>query len=299
MSALNKKKPADVINFNSPAQIRSLKNVAEAGGDDRKNKAEMSVLEGRGSCLGNRIPYPSKCMGKRRAATAAGWLSHSSIRQLQANLETENQEAKLITQPLLDTENGFVKDLESYLSHRGTLELRRKELLHKRWTERVWIPIQRSVREQLSPGRDGEPEKLRSAILHYIQYCNSKKFVSLESYDPNEYDPFLHVINRPNYFKVSSPALKDPLLLQSRSREREIRAVLRCQTGQAITHKHINDFLQRSLPQVPQLCCYVPATTAPSGENESSWDSSRRRRLCQTFPVKKHLESCSLGPRDL
>ncbi|XP_036406211.1 protein FAM228A [Megalops cyprinoides] len=167
-----------------------------------------------------------------------------------ANLETENREARLITQPLLDTENGFVKDLDSYLSHRGTLELRKRELLHKRWTERVWAPIQKSIEEHLSLCCCEEAERMRSALLHYVEYCNAKGFVSLEDYDPNEYDPFLHHINRPHYFKVSTPALKDPLLHQSRERNKEIRTVLRCQTGHVYTRKQIEDLLRFNLPHV-------------------------------------------------
>ncbi|KAJ8356477.1 hypothetical protein SKAU_G00192710 [Synaphobranchus kaupii] len=71
---------------------------------------------------------------------------------------------------MLDTEKGFVKDLDSYLSHRGTLELRKKELLHMRWTERVWMPIQKNIRDHQCV----DEEKMRSAILHYLEHCNTK-----------------------------------------------------------------------------------------------------------------------------
>ncbi|XP_064197090.1 protein FAM228A isoform X2 [Anguilla rostrata] len=148
-----------------------------------------------------------------------------------AIVEHEHQEARLITWPMVDTEKGFVKDLDSYLSHRGTLELRKKELLHMRWTERVWMPIQKNIRDHHLLCQGKEAEKMRSAVLHYLEHCNTKGFVSLESYDPNEYDPFLHLISGPRYFKVSTPSLKDPLLLQSRDRTREMRTVLHCQTG--------------------------------------------------------------------
>ncbi|XP_061099955.1 protein FAM228A isoform X2 [Conger conger] len=67
----------------------------------------ISVSDSKRSCLGNRIPYPTKCVGKLSAPV--GWLSHSSMRRLQAILENENQEARLITQRMLDTEKGFVK----------------------------------------------------------------------------------------------------------------------------------------------------------------------------------------------
>nr|XP_046155543.1 protein FAM228A [Oncorhynchus gorbuscha] len=102
------------------------------------------------------------------------WLSHTSFRRLQVKLESENQEARAITQPLLDTENGFVKDLERYLCQQERAELRKRELLHKRWTERVWTPIQRSVENQVPHCCYDEAERIRSMFLNYIHYCNSK-----------------------------------------------------------------------------------------------------------------------------
>ncbi|XP_052380593.1 protein FAM228A isoform X7 [Oncorhynchus keta] len=144
------------------------------------------------------------------------WLSHTSFRRLQVKLESENQEARAITQPLLDTENGFVKvttilsengfvkDLERYLCQQERAELRKRELLHKRWTERVWTPIQRSVENQVPHCCYDEAERIRSMFLNYIHYCNSK---------------------------VATPASRDPLFLQSRDGTKEKRAVLRCQTG--------------------------------------------------------------------
>uniref|UniRef100_A0A673VMY4 Protein FAM228B n=1 Tax=Salmo trutta TaxID=8032 RepID=A0A673VMY4_SALTR len=129
------------------------------------------------------------------------WLSHTSFRRLQVKLESENQEARAITQPLLDTENGFVKDLERFLCQQERVELRKRELLHKRWTERVWTPIQRSVENQVSRCCCYEEAEM---FLHYIHYCNSK---------------------------VNTPASRDPLFLQSREGIKEKRAVLRCQTG--------------------------------------------------------------------
>ncbi|KAJ8410262.1 hypothetical protein AAFF_G00202430 [Aldrovandia affinis] len=314
MSVQSKKgMPAGLITW-TPTTTSTVKCAAEADGGDWKNTA-VSTSGSRRSCPGNRIPYSAKCAGRRRAT--AGWLSHSSIGQLQAKLEIENLETRLITQPLLDTENGFVKDLDSYLSHRGTLELRKKELLHKRWTERVWTPIQRNIRDHISHGHGDEAERMRSAILHYIEHCNMKGFVSLESYDPDEYDPFLHLIHGPRHFKVSTPALKDPLLLQSRERAREMRAVLRCQTGHVYTRQQMEELLKLNLPGVPRSCFNgavgMPVARAPSGESESIWKSNRlqdspsslpnrmarRRRLCQTAPERKGPEPCCLGSREL
>ncbi|XP_017570211.1 protein FAM228A isoform X1 [Pygocentrus nattereri] len=160
-------------------------------------------------------------------------LSPCSITQLQEQLLSEQQEADAITQPLLDTENGFIKDLELYLDHRDSAALRKRELLHRRWTQCVWQPIQRSVEQHFARCCCEAAEPMRMMLEHYINYGNAKGFVSLETYDPQEYEPFLLHLSRPHSFQVSTLPLKDPLSLQARARMNEKRTILRCQTGQA------------------------------------------------------------------
>uniref|UniRef100_A0A673VZ85 Family with sequence similarity 228 member B n=1 Tax=Salmo trutta TaxID=8032 RepID=A0A673VZ85_SALTR len=147
-------------------------------------------------------------------------------------LESENQEARAITQPLLDTENGFVKDLERFLCQQERVELRKRELLHKRWTERVWTPIQRSVENQVSRCCCYEEAEM---FLHYIHYCNSKVQYTVI------------------YYTVNTPASRDPLFLQSREGIKEKRAVLRCQTG-VTDHNPIENLRPTNLTHLHQLC---------------------------------------------
>ncbi|KAG8011235.1 hypothetical protein GBF38_005939 [Nibea albiflora] len=128
---------------------------------------------------------------------------------VKAKMEAESQQAKEIIQPLLDTENGFVKELERFLSQRDVAELRRRELQHKRWTERVWFPLQRKVEEHASSCSPVEAKRRQSLYSHYLHHCNTKGFVFLETYDPKEYNPFLLNIKQPHYFKA------DTLLLAS------------------------------------------------------------------------------------
>ncbi|XP_036436986.1 protein FAM228A [Colossoma macropomum] len=166
-------------------------------------------------------------------------LTPCSVKQLQKQLFSEQQEADAIAQPLLDTENGFIKDLELYLDHRDSVALKKRELLHRRWTQCVWRPVQRSVEQRFAHSCCEGVEPMRTMLAYYINYCNAKGFVSLESYDPQEYEPFLLHISRPHSFQVSTPPLKDPLSLQSRARMKEKRTILRCHTG------HVNDCKQQ------------------------------------------------------
>ncbi|XP_071775131.2 protein FAM228A [Centroberyx gerrardi] len=197
--------------------------------------------------------------GNRAEAWASGppqgpqldWLSHTSLRRLQ--VEAENQQARAIIQPLLDTENDFLKELESFLSQRDAAELRKRELLHKRWTERVWTPLQKRVEERMSSCCYEEAKRRRSLYSHYIHHCNAKGFVFLESYDPQEYNPFLLNSQKPHYFKLNSSAIKGPLCLQSRERVKEKRTALSCETGRKHTRRQAEQLLQSDLPHLVPL----------------------------------------------
>ncbi|XP_015194545.2 protein FAM228A isoform X3 [Lepisosteus oculatus] len=177
----------------------------------------------------NKIPWVSDCVLKRK--DAVDWLSRNPFTRMQAKLHAENHEAQLLAQSVLDTENGFVKELDNYLNYRDVLELRKKELLHKKWKECVSEPIQKQIKEHINKYCYQEAEQMRSMFLQYLDYCNTKGFVFLKDYDPREYNPFLLHINRPHYFKVSTPILEDPLLIQHQDRMKEKGIVLQCQTG--------------------------------------------------------------------
>ncbi|KAA0708668.1 hypothetical protein E1301_Tti008078 [Triplophysa tibetana] len=97
-----------------------------------------------------------------------------SKKQLMEQFHSEQKEAYAITQPLLDTEAGFIKNLEDYLNHRDTLALKKRELLHKRWTECVWLPVQRSIAQHFTLHGYNQTKNMRSMHTHYINYSNAK-----------------------------------------------------------------------------------------------------------------------------
>ncbi|XP_016139263.1 protein FAM228A isoform X3 [Sinocyclocheilus grahami] len=165
-------------------------------------------------------------------------LSPSSKKQLQEQLHSEQQEVDAIIQPLLETEAGFIKNLDHYLTLRGTLDLRKRKLLHKRWTQSVWLP----------------------------------GFVFLESYDPLEYNPFEHHFNTPHHRKISTPKLEDPLSLQSRARIKEKTAILRCQTGHVYRRQQVEELLQ-SPPVSQQSRKQSRAKASRDTASERLWEN--------------------------
>ncbi|KAG7239148.1 hypothetical protein INR49_029899 [Caranx melampygus] len=180
MGPMKKKNTADgLITFHTSFPASLLKPeeclaVVKDATSARKCSSQLSV---RPRSTGKRVKA-----GKRDEPLPSGpqplvkqdWLSHTSLRQLQEKVEAENQEARELIRPLLDTENGFMKELERFLSKRDVAELRRKELLHKRWTECVWFPLQKRVEEQVSSCSPLEAKRRQSLYNLYLHHCNTK-----------------------------------------------------------------------------------------------------------------------------
>lgn len=68
----------------------------------------------------------------------------------------------------------FQQEVELRLRRQRIQDLRRRELLHKRWSEAVWTPIQRGVEQHMAQAAGQETRRLRAMLLHYIHHCNAK-----------------------------------------------------------------------------------------------------------------------------
>ncbi|KAF1376517.1 hypothetical protein PFLUV_G00212310 [Perca fluviatilis] len=236
MSPKKNNSASGVITFHTPFHVSLLKSeecmaVGKDATDRRKSPSHPSErTRSISKCVRAEKKDESSPSGPQSGATQY-WLSHTSIRRLQAKMEDDNQQVKATIQAILDTENGFMKELERFLGQRDVTELRRRELLHKRWTERVWFPLQRRVKKHVSSCSPVAVKRRLSLYSHYLHQCNSKGVVLLESYDLREYNPFLLHIKKPHYVKLSTADLKDPLYLQLHERLKEKRTARSCEEG--------------------------------------------------------------------
>ncbi|MED6293491.1 hypothetical protein CHARACLAT_011133 [Characodon lateralis] len=177
MTYLKKKRPSGVITVYNPFPVSLLKieehmaDVKETTGSSRSLAQPSVRAKSSFMCVrsGIRNQVPSLCGPKLRDQ-----LSHTSLRQLQAKMETENHQVQELLQPLLNRENGFMKELESYLTQRDIAELRKRELLHKRWTERVCFPLQKRVEERVSSCNLMVAKKYQNMYGHYLRHSKSK-----------------------------------------------------------------------------------------------------------------------------
>ncbi|XP_033741143.1 protein FAM228B-like isoform X7 [Pecten maximus] len=180
------------------------------------------------------------------------WLNEKTVKGLQEKSDIETREARKLYEPLLETEDTFVKNLEEYITYKDVMEQRKKEMLHKKWNDRVFEPLRKNIIDAMDS--DDWPElDRRKRELHkqYLEFTNQKGHVFLDTMDPEEY--YAQALNghRPAPIKVSTAALRDPLLSQGRQRSAEDRTILRCITGYNYTDKDLEQVKLPPLPLVP------------------------------------------------
>ncbi|XP_052708818.1 protein FAM228B-like isoform X6 [Crassostrea angulata] len=261
------------------------------------------------------------------------WLNEKTVKGLQERSDVETKEARELYNPLLEVENTFVRDMENVVSSKEVLDLRKKEMLHKKWNDRVYEPL----REKIIDVMDGEdwPElDRRKRELHkqYLEFVNEKGHVFLDTMDPSEY--YAQALNghRPapikvyfsekkhsclkwskhmaaakrrfdhQHYKIATKAFRDPLLSQGRERSAEERTILRCLTGNDYTDKDIEQVKLPPLPLVPlgrHGTDSVRWLEMPLHNIESTPRMASRRRMHGTFNQSQlDFEQWSKAQRD-
>ncbi|XP_061317770.1 protein FAM228B [Pezoporus flaviventris] len=151
---------------------------------------------------------------------------------------------------ILDRENYFVREVDRYLRHNEFLDLRKKEMLYKKWLEDVSEPLLQKIEGKMDSKSSEEIRKRKEEQLSlYLDYCKKKGYVILDAYDPSEYDPFF-LRTSTDWWKVSTPALQDPLLRDIQRKLIETGITKQCETGRPCSTRELNK-LSRELPLLP------------------------------------------------
>ncbi|KAM6082720.1 protein FAM228B isoform 2-T2 [Chlamydotis macqueenii] len=163
----------------------------------------------------------------------------------------ESQDVLASVQCVLDRENNFVGEVDRYLKHNDLLNLRRKEILYKKWLEDVSDPLLQRIEDKMSSQSSKEIEKRKEEQLSlYLNYRNKKGYVALEDYDPSEYDPlFLNTCT--DCWKVSVPTFHDPLLRDVQRKFIETSIIKQCETGRPWSTRELNELSKAELPLLP------------------------------------------------
>ncbi|NXE14277.1 F228B protein, partial [Lophotis ruficrista] len=142
-------------------------------------------------------------------------------------------------------------EVDKYLRHNDFLNLRKKEILYKKWLEDVSDPLLQRIEDKMGSQSSEEIQK-RKEEQHslYLNYRNKKGYVALEDYDPSEYDP-LFLNTRTDCWKVSIPTFHDPLLRDVQRKFVETSIIKQCETGRPLSTRELNELSKAKLPLLP------------------------------------------------
>ncbi|NXG63810.1 F228B protein, partial [Hemiprocne comata] len=161
----------------------------------------------------------------------------------------ESQDIIAAAQCILDREYYFGREVERYLRHNDFLNLRKKEMLYKKWLENVSEPLLQKIMEKMDSQSSEEIRKRKEEQLSlYLNYCKKKGYVALEDYDPSEYDPFF-LKTHTDCWKVSIPTFQDPLLQGIQRKLIETGIIRHCETGRPCSTRELQDLTE--LPLLP------------------------------------------------
>lgn len=87
-----------------------------------------------------------------------------------------------------------------YFQHLDAFKERRKELLHKKWTENVAKPLQERIMEKVISYKALEKKKQEN-FEYFLKHTNKTEIIFGDFYDPEVYNPFYMTKKDPNYGK--------------------------------------------------------------------------------------------------
>ena len=94
-----------------------------------------------------------------------------------------------LCQTIADREHDFLSELDSFLSTQEERHRCKREVLYRKWCERVFDPVQDKLSSQLtSQAYHSLDEARRELFDQYLNYRN-RQHVFLDTISPEEYDP--------------------------------------------------------------------------------------------------------------
>nr|XP_054485632.1 protein FAM228B [Agelaius phoeniceus] len=142
-----------------------------------------------GTSTGSRLCLLCTMTSVRWRKSVNGGMTQEPVAPVQAAPD-QSRDIIASAQCILDREN-FVRELDRYLKHSDFLDLRKTELLYKKYLENVSEPLMQKMKNKMDSQLEKEVWKRRQEqFSQYLNYCTKKGYVFLDDYDPSEYDPF-------------------------------------------------------------------------------------------------------------
>lgn len=165
------------------------------------------------------------------------WLQPQPLSFMEA-LAKEDIDAAI--QSILYRENYVIKEFDKYLQHHDFLNVRRKEMLYKKWIDCVADPLQKKIIEKVCSHKKIKKRR-QDELDSFLKHVNKKGNAFIEHYDPKEYDPFYMCKEDPDFLKVTIPPFHDPLKKAQYDKDDEKRTLLQCETGKIYTMKEFKE----------------------------------------------------------
>uniref|UniRef100_A0A4X1TZB1 Family with sequence similarity 228 member A n=1 Tax=Sus scrofa TaxID=9823 RepID=A0A4X1TZB1_PIG len=208
------------------------------------------------------------------------WPEPESVDLMEALAREDIDEA---VHAVLFRENYVAKRLDTYFQHLDVFKERRKEMIHRKWTENVAEPLQQRIVAKVISHKGLEKTK-RENFEDFLKHTNKTEIIFGGCYDSEGYNPFYMTRKDPNYGKVMVPPFCDPLFRRQQEVDEEQRAIFQYRTGKQCTFEEFKELEKaRRYARLPQitftLCSMVPkarpkASARPVG--------SKTRRKCSS-----------------
>ncbi|XP_067150476.1 protein FAM228B isoform X2 [Apteryx mantelli] len=235
----------------------------------------------------------STCFGKKNSTR--DWLTQKDFRHVKA-VPDESRDIIACARSILERENYFVREVDRYLRHNDFLNLRKKEILYKKWLGDVSEPLLQKIEDKVDSKSSEEIRKRNEEQLSlYLNYCKKKGYAALDTYNPSEYDPFF-LKTCTDCWKVSIPTLQDPLLKDMQRKFTEKRIIKQCETGRLCSSRELNELSKAELPLLPlsrQRMDAVEWLKIPHGYIASEVHQTKRRKVVEHH--KDGKSSCHLS----
>ncbi|XP_065784734.1 protein FAM228A-like [Muntiacus reevesi] len=209
-----------------------------------------------------------KKIKKRRQEELDGFLKYVNKK---GNAFIEHYDLKEYDPFYMNKEDpNFLKRLDAYFQHLDAFKERRKELLHKKWTENVAKPLQQRIMEKVISYKALEKTKQEN-FEYFLKHTNKMEIIFGDFYDPEVYNPFYMTKKDPNYGKVVVPLFCDPLFRRQQEIDEEQRAIFQYTTGKRCTLKEFKELEKaRQYASLPQFTFSLHSMVSKERPKESA-----------------------------
>lgn len=158
------------------------------------------------------------------------WLSQKATRNA-VSLPDDNDlcAIKEVCKSISDREKDLLTDLRKFLDSQEGYNQSKKEMLYKKWKERVFNPIHTRLSTHMDLSYPMLDSWKRELFSKYLAHTN-KHCAFLDTMNKDEYDPLSWSYNKAAT-KVTTRPLDDPLLQQNRALETDRLVLTSCDVG--------------------------------------------------------------------